>query len=117
MHPIPVSERISIVYADKGVLEQDGHQLVLAEKDFLTVIPVGKTVVVLIASLSKRSTEQIWEQVVAEKLDAAFLAFPARNELGWNIITSGNHQYCVDDNYGLPLVKFIKKAGVKAKSS
>lgn len=70
-----------------------------------------------IGALSKRATEQLWEWVVAEKLDAAFLAFPAKNELGWSIITSRKHQYCVDDNYGLPLMKFTKKVGVKAKIS
>ncbi len=48
MHPIAVSERVSIVYADRGILEQDGHQLVLADADSLTAIPVGKTTVILI---------------------------------------------------------------------
>lgn len=48
MHPIPVSERISIVYADKGCLEQDGHQLVLVDKGSATAIPVGKTNVILL---------------------------------------------------------------------
>lgn len=48
MHPIPVSERISIVYADKGSLEQDGHQLVLADKGSFTAIPVGKTSAILL---------------------------------------------------------------------
>lgn len=48
MHPIPVSEKISIVYADKGVLEQDGHQLVLSVENSLTAIPVGKTAAILL---------------------------------------------------------------------
>ena len=43
MHPILVSERISVVYADKGILEQDGHQLVLTDQATSLVIPVGKT--------------------------------------------------------------------------
>ena len=50
MHPIPMSERISVVYADKGSLEQDGHRLVLVDKNATTVIPVAKTTVVLLGN-------------------------------------------------------------------
>lgn len=48
MHPVPVSERISIVYLDKGILEQDGHAVVLRQDDRLTAIPVGITAVLML---------------------------------------------------------------------
>lgn len=48
MHPIPVTERISILYFDYGVLEQNGHSLVIAQEDKLTAIPVGKTAVLML---------------------------------------------------------------------
>lgn len=50
MHPIPVSERISIIYADKGCLEQDGYQLVLRDSQSCMAIPVGKTTVILLGT-------------------------------------------------------------------
>lgn len=48
MHPLPVSERISILYVDKGVLERDGHALVLVQGEEKTVLPVGATAVLLL---------------------------------------------------------------------
>lgn len=63
-----------------------------------------------IGSLSRRATEQLWEHVLESKLDAAFLAYPAKNEIGMGIITSGEHQYSVVSNYGVPLVKYSKKS-------
>lgn len=48
LHPVLVSERISIIYLDRGTLEQDGLCLVLAQKDCLTQIPVGKTAVLMV---------------------------------------------------------------------
>jgi CRISPR-associated protein Cas1 len=48
MHPIPISERISIVYVDRGCLEQDGHQLVISDANRLTAIPVGKVAVLML---------------------------------------------------------------------
>lgn len=70
-----------------------------------------------VGSLSKRATEQLWEEVIIANPTAAFLAFPAKNELGVGIISIGNHQYKVEDNFGLPLVKYHKKIGEKFKSS
>jgi CRISPR-associated protein Cas2 len=66
-----------------------------------------------VGSLSKRATEQLWEDVVAENPPAALLVYPAKNELGIEIIAIGKHQYEVSDNYGIPLVIFNKKGGVK----
>ncbi len=48
MHAVPVSARISFVYVEKGVLEQDGHSLVLCQGDRLTPIPIGRTSTLLI---------------------------------------------------------------------
>lgn len=48
MHPIPVSERISILYLDRGVLEKSDHSLVITQNDRLTAIPVGKTAVLML---------------------------------------------------------------------
>jgi hypothetical protein len=50
---------------------------------------------------------------VSENPPAALLAFPAKNELGIGILSIGKHQYEVTDNYGIPLVIFNKKVGVK----
>jgi len=41
--PIPVSERISILYIERESIERDGHTLVAVSGDRRTVIPVGKT--------------------------------------------------------------------------
>ncbi len=48
MHAVPVSARISFVYVEKGVLEQDGYSLVLCQGDRLTPIPIGRTSTLLI---------------------------------------------------------------------
>lgn len=48
MRAIPVSERISIIYLEKGVLERDGHTVVLKQDEVSTVLPVGKTAVLMI---------------------------------------------------------------------
>lgn len=66
-----------------------------------------------VGCLSKRAVEQLWDDVVSSNPPAAFLAFPAKNELGVGIISIGEHQYQIEDNYGIPLVNFIKKVGVK----
>ena len=41
--PIPVSERISILYIERESIERDGHALVAVSGARRTVIPVGKT--------------------------------------------------------------------------
>lgn len=46
--PIPVSERISIVYVERQKLERDGHALVACAEDRRTVIPVGKTAAIFL---------------------------------------------------------------------
>ena len=48
MHPIPISERVTLLYIDRGVLEQDGHTIVLEQEDRKTLIPVGITAVLML---------------------------------------------------------------------
>lgn len=47
-HPVPVSERIAVVYIDKGALEQDGFSLVWTHGDLQTIIPVGRSAVLML---------------------------------------------------------------------
>lgn len=47
-HPIAVSERVSILYAEYGVLELDGHSVVLRQGDQKIHFPVGAACVVCI---------------------------------------------------------------------
>ena len=67
-----------------------------------------------VGSLSKRASEQLWQDVVDAEPSAAFFAYPAKNELGSEIVSVGKHQYQVVENHGIPLVKFDMKVGVKA---
>ncbi len=67
-----------------------------------------------VGSLSRRATEQLWNDVLGSNTPSAFLAFPAKNELGFGILSTGVHRYEVVDNYGLPLVKYHRKVGGKS---
>ena len=44
----PVSDRISLIYADRGILEKEGHSLVLRQDAIDTIIPVGITAAILV---------------------------------------------------------------------
>lgn len=66
-----------------------------------------------VGSLSKRATEQLWDDLVAGNPAAALLAYPAKNELGVGVISVGKHRYQIADNFGFPLVRFEKKIGGK----
>jgi len=44
----PCSERVSFLFAEKGVLEVDGHAVVLKQGDDLTHFPVGSTTVIFL---------------------------------------------------------------------
>ncbi len=48
MHPIPISERLSILYLERGVLELDGHTIVFEQEDRKMLIPVGITAVLML---------------------------------------------------------------------
>lgn len=48
VHPLLIRQRISILYLDRGVLEQEGHGLVLVQGNDLTAIPVGRTAVLML---------------------------------------------------------------------
>lgn len=43
-----MADRVSIIYADRGTLEREGHSLVLRQADTDTVIPVGMVSAILI---------------------------------------------------------------------
>ena len=47
-HPVPVSERLSIVYVDRGTLTRDGHALVLDQGNTSVIVPVGITGLILV---------------------------------------------------------------------
>ena len=47
-YPIPISERITALYAEYGVLEMDGHAVVLRQGDAKTHFPVGATTLICI---------------------------------------------------------------------
>ena len=47
-YPIPVTERISIIYLERCILERDGHSLVAVEINNKTILPVAKTAVVML---------------------------------------------------------------------
>jgi len=47
-HPTPVSERVSLIYANRGALERDGHTVVLSQESGKTIIPIGVTAVLMI---------------------------------------------------------------------
>jgi CRISPR-associated protein Cas1 len=48
IHPVAIQDRISVVYVDRGVLERDGHALVIRQGLSDTIIPVGVCSAVLI---------------------------------------------------------------------
>lgn len=48
MKPLPVSSRISFFYAGRGILETDGHKLVLRRKNEYIQFPVANTNAILI---------------------------------------------------------------------
>ena len=48
MHPVPVSERISVLYLEKGILERERFGLVLTQGETVTAIPIGKTAVLML---------------------------------------------------------------------
>lgn len=48
MKTVPVSDRISILYADKGCLERSGHSLVLQQGSVETIFPVGVSAVIML---------------------------------------------------------------------
>lgn len=45
---MPVSDRVSILYLEYGILERDGHSVVLKQADRLTLIPVGASSVLML---------------------------------------------------------------------
>jgi CRISPR-associated protein Cas1 len=47
-YPVPVSDRISIIYLEKALLERDGNALVSISGATRTVIPVGITAVIML---------------------------------------------------------------------
>lgn len=47
-YPIPVSERISLIYLERCTLERDGHSLVAVDLKNKTIIPVAKTSVLML---------------------------------------------------------------------
>ena len=46
--PIPVSDRISFLYWERSSIDRDGHALVIVNKDSRTIIPIGRTSVLLL---------------------------------------------------------------------
>lgn len=48
MHPVPISDRISIIYIDKGAVERDGHTVVQISEDGVVGLPVGNTAVLML---------------------------------------------------------------------
>lgn len=48
MHPIPLSDRISLLYLEHGTLEQDGHALTFHREDGAFVVPSAKTTVLML---------------------------------------------------------------------
>lgn len=46
--PIPVSERISFIYWERSAIDRDGHALVVINKESRTVVPIGRTTVLLL---------------------------------------------------------------------
>ena len=54
--------------------------------------------------------EQLWEMVEDGDKSSAAMCYPAKNEMGFNIRTCGSSRYQVKDNYGVPLVQFMRMA-------
>ena len=48
MLKLPVASRMSFLYLEKGVLQRDGHALVLAQEDRRTPLPVSATAVLML---------------------------------------------------------------------
>jgi CRISPR/Cas system-associated endonuclease Cas1 len=56
--PVPISERISVIYIEKCVLERDGHSLVMIDAAFKTIIPVAKTTVIMMGGCQQLN--KVW---------------------------------------------------------
>lgn len=48
MHPIPVSDRLTVLYLDHAVIGADGHAVVMTTQDGVIPLPVAKTAVLML---------------------------------------------------------------------
>lgn len=66
-----------------------------------------------VGNLSKRAINDLWSLVEESHPRAALLVYPAKNEIGFNLLSFGDHRFTVIDHFGIPLVK-VKPLAIAA---